>query len=50
MKSLGLKLEDNVSMEEIYWRVFGTTYVTNYEMNAWIVRGFIAKSKGIDIN
>ncbi len=34
MKSLGLKLEDKASMEKIYWKVFGTTYVTNYEMHA----------------
>jgi hypothetical protein len=34
MKSPSLKLEDKVGMEEIYWKVFGTTYVTNYEMHA----------------
>jgi hypothetical protein len=34
MKSLGLKLEDKVGMEEIYRSVFGTTYVTNYEMHS----------------
>jgi hypothetical protein len=32
MKSHGLKLEEKVGMEEIYWRVFGTASVTNYEM------------------
>jgi hypothetical protein len=37
MKSLGLKLENKAGMEEIYWRVFGTTFVTNYEMPTWIV-------------
>jgi hypothetical protein len=28
----GLKLEDKAGMEEIYWRVFGKTSITNYEM------------------
>jgi hypothetical protein len=37
MKSHGLKLENKASMEEIYWRVFGTTSITNYEMLASIV-------------
>jgi hypothetical protein len=37
-------------MEDIYWRAFGTTFVMNNEMPAWIVRGFIAESKGININ
>ncbi len=32
MKSHGLKFEDKVSMEEIYWRFFGTTFVTNHKM------------------
>jgi hypothetical protein len=50
MKSHGLKLEDKVGMEEIYYRVFGTTSIANYEMLAWIMRGFIVESKGIDIN
>jgi hypothetical protein len=50
MKSLCLKLEDKASMEEIYWKVFGIAYVTNYEMHAWIMQGFIVESKGIDIN
>jgi hypothetical protein len=34
MKSPGLKLENKASMEEIYWRVFGTTFVIKYEMPA----------------
>jgi hypothetical protein len=34
MKSPGLKLEDKVGMEEIYWKVFGTTSIINYEMFA----------------
>lgn len=50
MKSPNLKLEDKAGMEKIYQRVFGTSSVTNYEMHAWIVRGFIIESKGIDLN
>jgi hypothetical protein len=30
--------------------VFGTNIVTNNEVLAWIMCGFIAQSKGIDIN
>jgi hypothetical protein len=41
-----LKFEDRVAIEEIYWRVFRT----NNEIHAWIVCGFIAQSKGVDIN
>jgi hypothetical protein len=37
-------------MEDIYWRVFGTMFVTNNKIPTWIMWGFIAKSKGIDIN
>ncbi len=37
-------------MEEIYWKVFGTTSITNYEMLAQIVCSFTTKSKDIDIN
>jgi hypothetical protein len=50
MKSPSLRLEDKVGMEGTYWKVFGTTSITNYEMHAWIVQGFITISKGIDIN
>jgi len=45
-----LKFEDKVAIEEIYWRVFGTSSVTNNEIPTWIVCGFIAQIKGIDIN
>ncbi len=34
MKSPSLKLENKARMEEIYWKFFGTTYVTNYQMHA----------------
>ncbi len=50
IKSLGLKLEYKASMEDIYWKVFGTTSITNNEMPSWIVCGFIAQSKSIEIN
>jgi hypothetical protein len=45
-----LKSKDRVTIEEIYWRVFGTSNVTNNEILAWIVCDFIAHGKGIDIN
>jgi len=32
MKSPSLKLENKAGMEETYWRVFGATSITNYEM------------------
>jgi hypothetical protein len=50
MKSPSLKLENKAGMEETYWRVFGATSITNYEMPTWIVQGFIVESKGININ
>lgn len=46
-KSLALKLIDKITMEEIYWKVFGTYTITNNEILAWIVRGFIAQKKGL---
>ncbi len=45
-----LKVEDRATMEDIYWRVFGTSIVTNNEILAWIVRGFITHSRGHPIN
>jgi hypothetical protein len=40
-------LEDKASMEDI---IGGQTSITNNEMPTWIVRGFIAQSKNIEIN
>jgi hypothetical protein len=37
IKSPGLKLEDKVGMEDIYWRVFGTMFVTNNKIPTWIM-------------
>jgi hypothetical protein len=37
IKSLGLKLEDKANMKDIYWKVFGTTFIANNEMPTWIV-------------
>jgi hypothetical protein len=45
-----LKSKDRAAIEEIYWKVFGTSSVTNNEIPTWIVHGFIAQGKGIDIN
>jgi len=50
LKCLKLKFEDRAAIEEIYWRVFGTSSVTNNEIPTSIVCGFIAQGKGIDIN
>jgi len=50
LKCSELKSEDNATIKEIYWKVFGTSSVTNNEISAWIVCGFIAQGKGIDIN
>jgi hypothetical protein len=50
LKCLKLKFEDRAAIEEIYWRVFGTSSVTNNEIPVSIVHGFIAQRKGIDIN
>ncbi len=37
-------------MEDIYWRVFGTSIVTNNEVLLWIVQGYFAQTKNIEIN
>jgi len=41
-----LKVEDRAAMEDIYWKVFGTSN----EIHAWIMHGFITHSKGHPIN
>lgn len=50
IKSLGLKLEDKSSMEFIYWKVFGIAFIIINEIPTWIVHGFTAQSKSIEIN
>ncbi len=45
VKYFTLTLIDKITMEEIYWRVFGTYTITNNEMATWIVHGFIAPKK-----
>ncbi len=45
-----LKLENMSTLEDIYWWVFGITFVTNNEIPAWMVCGYIAQCKGIPIN
>jgi hypothetical protein len=37
-------------MEDIYWRVFGTSIVTNNEVPLWIVCGYITQTKNIENN
>jgi hypothetical protein len=50
LKCLKLKFKDRAAIKEIYWRVFGTSSVTNNEIFESIMHGFIAQGKGIDIN
>ncbi len=50
LKATSLALCDRTRMEDIYWRVFGTSIVTNNEVPLWIVRGYIAQMKNIEIN
>lgn len=50
MKCIVLKLVDKVTMEEIYWRVFGTYTIISNDMLTWIVCGYIAQKKGLTIN
>jgi hypothetical protein len=50
LKCLKLKFEDKATIEEIYWKVFGTSSVTNNEIPTSIVHDFIAQGKGININ
>jgi hypothetical protein len=41
---------DRTGMENIYWRVFGTSTITNNEMPLWIVRGYIAQKNKLKSN
>jgi hypothetical protein len=50
VKALDLKLEDRITMEEIYWKLFGTSIVTNNDMPTWIVHGYITHTKSHPIN
>jgi hypothetical protein len=47
LKCSELKFEDRVAIEEIYWRVFGTSSFTNNEIPTWIVCGFIAQGDAL---
>jgi hypothetical protein len=42
VKSPNLKLENKATLEDIYWRVFGTRTITNNEVPTWIMHCFIA--------
>lgn len=37
-------------MEEIYYKLFGTSIITNNDMPTWIVHGYITHTKGHPIN
>ncbi len=50
LKALDLKLEDRIMMEVIYYKLFGTSIITNNDMPKWIVHGYIAHTKGHLIN
>ncbi len=50
IKSPTLKLVDKVVVEDIYWKVFEMNTITNNEMHAWIMHGFIAQSNGNQID
>jgi len=45
-----LPQSDKLGLLNIYWRVFGIEEVTNNEVQGWIVKGYIAKKKKIEIN
>jgi hypothetical protein len=50
IKAHDLKLEDRITMEEIYYKLFGTSIITNNDMPTWIVHGYIVHTKGHPIN
>ncbi len=50
IKSPTLKLVNKVVVEDIYWRVFGMSIVTNNEMPTWIMCGIITQSNVNQIN
>jgi hypothetical protein len=50
LKATSLALCHRTRMEDICWRVFGTSIVTNNEVPLWIVRSYIAQTKNIEIN
>jgi len=49
LKCSKLKFEGRIAIKEIYWREFGISNVTNNEIPTWIVHGFIAQGKDVDI-
>jgi len=50
IKAHDLKLEDRITMEEIYYKLFGTSIITNNDMPTWIMHGYIAHTKCHPIN
>jgi hypothetical protein len=37
-------------LEILYWKIYGTGHITNNELYLWLVKGWIAKTKGHPIN
>ncbi len=45
-----LPLEKKTKLERLYWRVYGTCHITNNDIMAWLVKGWITKCNGHKIN
>ncbi len=38
-----LTLERKQKLEKLYWKIYGTTHITNNKIMAWLVKGWIMK-------
>jgi hypothetical protein len=45
-----LSMETRTKLERFYWRIYKTTRITNNELMAWLVRGWVAQRHGHQIN
>jgi hypothetical protein len=43
-------METRTKLERLYWRIYETTHITNNELMAWLVRGWVVKHNGHQIN
>ncbi len=37
-------------MEKLYWKIYGIGHITNNELYAWMIKGWIAENKGNVVN
>ncbi len=45
-----LSEENKKQLKKLYWKLYGLSHITNNKLYLWLVRGWIAKSKGHRVN